>query len=412
MASERVERRLTAILAADVAGYSRLIGLDEEGTHLRLKEHLCVLVDPTIREYRGRVVKTSGDVMLAEFGSVVDAVRCAVDVQRGMAERNAGVPQDKRIEFRIGINVGDIIIDGGDIFGDGVNVAARLEGLAHPLGICVSRRVQEDTHGKLDVGFEDMGNKHLKNIASPVRVYAARFDTKSPDRPPRLDLPDKPSIAVLPFDNMSADAGQDYLADGIVEAITAALSRIRSFFVIARTSAFTYKGRRANVRGVGIELGVAYVLEGSVQKVANRLRIFVQLIETEGGAHVWSSRYDGAVEEVFDLQDRITEQVAGALQPSIRTAEIERSRRKRPQDLGSYDYTMRAMPHAWALEKEESAPRAARSLAPRRKTLVCGGGLLCVTRGLKVCSVAFRGLGWNSARQGKRLSIGLRCRSW
>jgi adenylate cyclase len=355
MTSERVERRLTAVLAADVAGYSRLIGLDEEGTHVRLKEHLCVLFDPKITEYRGRIVKRTGDGMLAEFASVVDAVRCAVDVQRGMAERNAGAQQDKRIEFRIGINVGDIIIDGGDIFGDGVNVAARLEGLAQPGGICVSRRVQEDTHSKLDVGFEDMGNKQLKNIASPVRVYAVRLDTKLPDRPLRLDLPDKPSIAVLPFDNMSADAGQDYLADGIVEAITAELSRIRSFFVIARTSAFTYKGRRANVRDVGIELGVAYVLEGSVQKVANRLRIFVQLIETEGGAHIWSSRFDGAVEEVFDLQDRITEQVAGALQPSIRTAEIERSRRKRPQDLGSYDYTMRAMPHVWALEKEESS---------------------------------------------------------
>ena len=355
MANERVERRLAAILAADVAGYSRLVGLDEEDTHVRLKEHLCVLVDPKITEYHGRVVKKTGDGMLAEFGSVVDAVRCAIDLQRGMAERNAAVPQERRIEFRVGINVGDIIFDGGDIFGDGVNVAARLEGLAQPGGICVSRRVHEDICGKLHVGFEDMGNKQLKNIASPVRAYAVRLDTTSTDRSLLPDLPDKPSIAVLPFDNMSADAGQDYLADGIVEAITATLSRIRSFFVIARMSAFTYKGRRVNVREVGRELGVAYVLEGSVQKVANRLRIFVQLIETESGAHVWSSRYDGAVEEVFDLQDRITEQVTGALQPSIRTAEIERSRRKRPQDLGSYDYTMRAMPHVWALEKDESS---------------------------------------------------------
>jgi adenylate cyclase len=235
-----------------------------------------------------------------------------------------------------------------------VNVAARLEGLACPGGICVSRRVQEDTQGKLDIAFEDMGSKQLKNIASPVRVYAIRLDAKRTSEPLFPELPDKPSIAVLPFDNMSADAGQDYLADGIVEAITAALSRIRSFFVIARMSAFTYKGRRVNARDVGRELGVAYVLEGSVQKVEGRLRIFVQLIETDSGVDVWSSRYDGAVEEVFDLQDRITEQVAGALQPSIRIAEIERARRKLPQDLGSYDYTMRSMPHVWALEKEES----------------------------------------------------------
>jgi adenylate cyclase len=354
VATERIERRLTAIMAADVAGYSRLIGLEEEGTHVRLKEHLHVLVDPKITEHHGRVVKTTGDGMLAEFGSVVDAVRCAVDVQRGMAQRNVGVPPDRRIEFRIGINVGDIILDGSDIFGDGVNVAARLEGLAHPGGICVSHRVQEDTQGKLDVGFEYMGSKQLKNIANPVRVYTVRLDTEGTAGHLLPDVPDKPSIAVLPFDNMSADSGQDYLADGIVEAITAALSRIRSFFVIARTSAFTYKGRRVNVRDVGNQLGVAYVLEGSVQKLGNRLRIFVQLIETESDAHVWSSRYDGAVEEVFDLQDRITEQVAGALQPSIRIAEIERSRRKRPQDLGSYDYTMRSMPHVWALEREES----------------------------------------------------------
>jgi adenylate cyclase len=293
MANERVERRLTAILAADVAGYSRLIGQDEENTHVQLKEHLRVFVDPKITEHHGRVVKRTGDGMLAEFGSVVDAVRCALDVQRGMAERNAVVPQEKRIEFRVRINVGDIILDGGDIFGDGVNVAARLEGLAHPGGICVSRRVQEDICGKLDVGFEDMGNKQLKNIASPVRVYAVRLDTKSTDRSLLPDLPDKPSIAVLPFDSMSADAGQDYPADGIVEAITATLSRIRSFFVIARMSAFTYKGRRVNVRDVGRELGVAYVLEGSVQKVANRLRIFVQLMSSYPDLTV--SKFKGAM---------------------------------------------------------------------------------------------------------------------
>ncbi|MGO8915116.1 MAG: tetratricopeptide repeat protein [Stellaceae bacterium] len=355
MASNRVERRLTAILAADIAGYSRLMGADEEGTLTQMKSHRRALIDPKIAEHRGRIVKTTGDGLLVEFASVVDAVRCAVDVQRGMVARNAEIAPDKRIEFRVGVNVGDIIIDGGDIFGDGVNVAARLEGLAEPGGICVSARVQEDVRGRLDIAFADEGEQQLKNIAWPVRVYRVQLGSVTATLRPALALPDKPSIAVLPFDNMSGGPDQDYLADGIVEAITAALSRIRSFFVIARNSAFTYKGRAANVRDIGSELGVAYVLEGSVQKAGNRIRIIVQLIETEGGAHVWTGRHDGTIDDIFDLQDRITEQVAGALQPSIRIAEIERSRRKRPQDLGAYDYAMRAMPHVWALEKEESA---------------------------------------------------------
>jgi adenylate cyclase len=355
VASDRVERRLTAILAADIAGYSRLMGADEEGTLSQMKTHRRALFDPKIEEHRGRIVKTTGDGLLAEFASVVDAMRCAVDVQRGMIVRNAEIANDKRIEFRIGVNVGDIIIDGGDIFGDGVNVAARLEGLAEPGGICVSARVQEDIRGKLDIGLADEGEQQLKNIAWPVRVYRVQLGAATAPVRPALALPDKPSIAVLPFNNMSGEPDQEYLADGIVEAITGALSRIRSFFVIARNSAFTYKGRAANVRDIGGELGVAYVLEGSVQKAGNRVRIIVQLIETEGGAHVWTGRHDGTLDDIFDLQDRITEQVAGALQPSIRIAEIERSRRKRPQDLGAYDYAMRAMPHVWALEKDESA---------------------------------------------------------
>jgi adenylate cyclase len=354
MAEERAERRLTAILAADVAGYSRLMGADEEGTLSQMKSHRRALVDPKIEEHRGRIVKTTGDGLLAEFASVVDAVRCAVDVQRGMLERNAEIAKDKKIEFRMGVNVGDIIIDGGDIFGDGVNVAARLEGLAEPGGICVSARVQEDVRGKLDIAFDDEGELQLKNIARPVRVYRVQFSVPASAARAALPIPDKPSIAVMPFDSLSADPDQAYLADGIVEAITAELSRIRSFFVIARNSAFTYKGRAVNVRDIGRELGVAYLLEGSVQKAGNRLRITVQMIETEGGAHVWSSRYDGTMDDIFDLQDRITEQVAGALQPSIRIAEIERSKRKRPHDLGAYDYAMRAMPHVWALEKDES----------------------------------------------------------
>jgi adenylate cyclase len=359
---ERVERRLAAVLAADIAGYSRLMGRDEERTLAQLKAFRKTLVDPGIAAHRGRIVKTTGDGMLLEFASAVDAARCAVEIQREMAQRNVAVPAELRIEFRIGIHVGDIIIDDNDIFGDGVNIAARLESIAEPGGVCISDDAHRQIRGKIDVAFDDFGEQNLKNIAEPMRAWHLRLAGKitaairaPPTRVQSLTLPDKPSIVVLPFDNMSAETGQDYLADGIVEAITAALSCIRSFFVIARTSAFTYKGRATNARDVGKELGVAYLLEGSVQKAGNRLRIIVQLIETEGGAHVWSSRFDGGMDEFFDLEDRITEQVAGALQPSIRIAEIERSRRKRPQDLGSYDYTMRAMPHVWALEKEESA---------------------------------------------------------
>jgi adenylate cyclase len=359
LSDERVDRRLAAVLAADIAGYSRLMGRNEERTLAQLKVFRKTLVDPGIASHHGRIVKTTGDGMLVEFSSAVDAARCAVEVQRAMAERNVDVPPELRIEFRIGIHVGDIMIDDDDIFGDGVNIAARLEGIAKPGGVCISDDTHRQIRGKVDIAFDDIGEQALKNIAEPMRAWHMRPNAapSTPDAPkPReLALPDKPSIVVLPFDNMSAEPEQEFLADGIVEAITATLSCIRSFFVIARSSAFTYKGRATDARAIGKELGVAYLLEGSVQKVGNRLRITVQLIETEGGAHVWSSRYDGTVDEFFDLQDRITQQIAGALQPSIRSAEIERSRRRRPQDLGSYDYTMRAMPHVWVLEKEESA---------------------------------------------------------
>jgi len=362
---ERVERRLAAVLAADVAGYSRLMGRNEEGTLAELKSLRKTLTDPAFATFRGRLVKTTGDGLMVEFASAVDAARCAVEIQRELAKRNAGLSADLRIEFRIGIHVGDIIIDDDDdIFGDGVNIAARLEGIAEPGGICVSDDAYRQIRGKIDVVFDDAGLQTLKNIAEPMRSWHLQLAGKGEAAIPLdsslsqtqdLVLPDKPSIVVLPFDNISAEPGQDYLADGIVEAITAALSCIRSFFVIARSSAFTYKGRATNARQIGKELGVAYLLEGSVQKAGNRLRIIVQLIETEGGAHVWSSRFDGTLDEFFDLEDRITEQVAGALQPSVRIAEVERARRKRPQDLGSYDFTMRAMPHVWVLEKEESS---------------------------------------------------------
>ena len=293
MASERVERRLRAILAADVAGYSRLTGIDEEGTHVRLKEHLRALVDPCIAEHRGRVVKTTGDGMLAEFGSVVDAVRCALHVQRGMAERNKDLPPERRIEFRIGINLGDIILDAGDIFGDGVNVAARIEALAEPGGICLSDDVQRQ-RGKLDASFEDAGEQRLKNIARPVRVFRVRPVGGVATPRPGLALPNKPSIAVLPFQNLNGDPEQEYFADGIVEDIVTALSRFRNLFVISRNSSFTYKGRAVDVKQVGRELGVRYVLEGSVRKAADRVRITAQLIDAASGAHLWADRFDGA----------------------------------------------------------------------------------------------------------------------
>jgi TolB-like protein/Tfp pilus assembly protein PilF len=339
--ADRVERRLTAILAADVAGYSRLMGADEEGTLAQLKAHRRALVDPKITEHRGRIVKTTGDGMLVEFASVVDALRCAVEVQRGMIERNAEVPQDKRIEFRMGIHQGDIIIDGGDIFGDGVNVAARLEALAEPGGICVSARVQEDVRGRLDIGFEDLGEQTLKNIAWPVRVYRVQPTVAAASPRPALPLPDKPSIAVLPFQNMSGDPEQEYFADGIVEEIITALSRIRWLFVIARNSSFTYKGRPVDVKQVGRELGVRYVLEGSVRKAGSRVRIAGQLVDASTGAHIWAERFEGTIEDVFDLQDQVTASVVGAITPKLEQVEIERTRRKPTESLDAYDYYLR-----------------------------------------------------------------------
>jgi adenylate cyclase len=342
LATERVERRLTAILAADVAGYSRLMGADEEATLTQLKAHRRALVDPKITEHRGRIVKTTGDGMLVEFASVVDALRCAVEVQAGMAKRNAEVPQDRRIEFRVGINVGDIIIDGGDIFGDGVNVAARLEGLAEPGGICVSSRVQEDAQGKLEITFENAGEQQLKNIARPVRVYRVRLSGAAEDPRPALPLPDKPSIAVLPFQNMSGDREQDYFADGITEDIITALSRFRWFFVIARNSTFVYKGKAIDVKQVARELGVRYVLEGSVRKAASRVRISAQLIDASTGTHLWAERYDRDIADIFAVQDEITEQVAGAIEPELLKSEGSAAIR-RTDNLSAWDLVRQAM---------------------------------------------------------------------
>jgi TolB-like protein/class 3 adenylate cyclase len=353
LTAEPVERRLAAVLAADIAGYSLLMGRDEEGTLSRLKAFRKTLVDPTITAHRGRIVKTTGDGMLVEFASAVDAARCAVEVQRGVAVQNAGVPLNARIEFRIGIHVGDIIFDDNDIFGDGVNIAARLEGIAEPGGICISDDAQRQIRGKLDSPpFEDMGPQNLKNIAEPMRAWRLSVDAKSSaylsgDRSAEtaqtLALPDKPSIAVLPFQNMSSDAEQEYFADGTVEDIITALSRYPSLFVIARNSSFTYKGQAVDVKRIGRELGVRYVLEGSVRKVRDRVRVTGQLIDASTGAHLWADRFEGGLEDIFDLQDDITLRVVGAIAPKLEQAEIVRAMRKPTESLDGYDYYLRAM---------------------------------------------------------------------
>jgi TolB-like protein/class 3 adenylate cyclase len=353
-------RRLTAILAADVAGYSRLMGTDEEGTHERLKAHRRELVDPKIAEHHGRMVKTTGDGVLVEFPSVVDAVRCAVAVQRGMVERNSAIPPEERIEFRVGINLGDIIAEGEDIFGNGVNVAARLEALAEPGGICVSRVVRDQVRDRLDYTFEDLGEQQVKNIARPVRVYRVRdratpTEAPAPASPQPLALPDKPSIAVLPFANMSGDPEQEYFADGMVEETITALSRIRWLFVIARNSSFTYKGRAVDVKQVGRELGVRYVLEGSVRKAGGRVRITAQLIDALTGTHLWADRFDGSLQDVFELQDKVAVSVAGVIEPTLQAAEIRRSAERPTSDLTAYDLYLRALPAPSSFDKDRVA---------------------------------------------------------
>jgi TolB-like protein/class 3 adenylate cyclase len=354
-------RRLAAILAADVAGYSRLIGADEEGTLNRLRSIRAELIDPKISEHRGRIVKTTGDGLLVEFSSVVDALRCATEIQNAMAEGNARIAAEERIEFRIGVHQGDIVVDDGDIFGNGVNVAARLESLADPGGICVSARVQEDVAGRLDITFDDIGEQSLKNIARPVRVYRVRLPAEENrlksapvDGTPVLPLPDKPSIAVVPFANMSGDPEQEYFADGMVEEIITALSRIKWLFVIARNSSFTYKGQAVDVKQVGRELGVRYVLEGSVRKAGQRVRITGQLIDASTGTHLWADRFDGSLEDVFDLQDRVAISVAGVIEPTLQAAETARSAGRPTNDLTAYDLYLRALPLYQPYEKEQT----------------------------------------------------------
>ena len=355
---EILPRKLVAILYADVAGYSRLTGEDEDATHRALTEYLD-LISTFIETHHGEVMHYAGDAVLAKFDAVVNALSAAIAIQNELRIRNETVPDDSKIQFRIGINTGDVIEDRGDIYGDGVNVAARLECLSNPGGICVSDAVRSAIGKKLDLIYEDLGEQEVKNISEPVRSYKilmawekASIPVDSMNRV--LELPDKPSIAVLAFINLSNDPEQDYFADGIVDSITTALSRIKTFFVIARTSAFIFKDQAVTFEKVRDVLGVRYFLEGSVQKVGKRVRINVQLIETTAGVHVWADKYDGPLSDIFELQDKIIEQVAGALHPNILQAEIDRSRRKPPQDLGAYDYVIRSMSFVWALNRDDN----------------------------------------------------------
>jgi adenylate cyclase len=354
-------RRLAAILAADVVGYSRLMGLDEVATLQALKAHRREVVDPAIAAHHGRIVKTTGDGMLVEFASAVDAVNCAMVIQKSMADRNdanaTNANGSPRIVFRIGINVGDIIIDGDDIFGDGVNVAARVEAECEPGGVYLSANAFEQIRSKTSFAFDDMGERQLKNIDRPVRIYAARagepkvaapsneqatiFGLQDTGKP--LALPDKPSIAVLPFQNMSGDPEQEYFADGMVEDIITALSRFKSLFVIARNSSFTYKGKAVDIKQVGRELGVRYVLEGSVRKAGARLRITGQLIDAATGAHLWADKFEGELQEVFDLQDDVATSVVGAIAPRLIAADAELAKRKPPESWDSYDFYLRGI---------------------------------------------------------------------
>jgi TolB-like protein/Tfp pilus assembly protein PilF len=356
-----LERRLSAILAADLAGYTRLISLDEAGTLKRFRELRQRYLEPLVADHRGRVVKLMGDGLLVEFASIVDALTCAIAWQKIVADREVGTDEERRFKFRIGINLGDVIVEGDDIHGDGVNVAARLESLADPGGICLSGDAYRQVRGKIEADFEDLGEREVKNLSEPIRVYSIDSGASAPiarsSADATLPRPDKPTIAVLPFTNMSGDAEQDYFADGMVEDIITALSRFRNLFVIARDSSFTYKGRSEKVQTVGRELGVRYVLEGSVRKVGNRVRITGQLIDAATGSHLWADRFDGTLEDVFDLQDQVTASVVGAIAPRLEQAEIERAKRKPTESLDAYDYYLRGMAavHRWEREANKEA---------------------------------------------------------
>jgi adenylate cyclase len=353
-----VTRKLVAVFAADVEGYSRLMGADEVGTLKGLTERRAIL-DRLIGEHRGRIANTAGDSVLAEFGSAVDAVKCAVEAQAALAEANASLPPDRRISFRIGVHIGDVMIRAGDLFGDGVNIAARLQTLANPGAVCISGATYDQVRKVVPMTFVDIGAQQVKNIQEPIRAYqvvAPREVREAPahvaeaDSPP--PLPDKPSIAVLPFDNLSGDPEQEYFAHGMVEEIITALSRFKSLFVIARNSSFTYKGKAVDIKKVGRELGVRYVLEGSVRKASGKVRITGQLIDAITGAHIWADRFERDFDDIFALQDEVTVAVVSAIQPKLFHAEIEMATRRRPENLTAYDFYLRAMQQYYPSTRE------------------------------------------------------------
>jgi adenylate cyclase len=393
----REQRKLAAIVAADVVGYSRLMGRDESWTLARLRKHRAEHLNPVLTKYGGRLVKLTGDGALIEFGSAVDALSAAIEFQQAMAEVNADRSADTALVFRMGLHLGDLIVDGDDLYGDGVNVAARLEGEAPAGGILISRNIRDAVTGRLNATFEDLGGLSLKNIERPVRTFKVHWKASdwrtqaAPEvpvapavtlqsSPTPLPLPDKPSIAVLPFQNMSGDPEQEYFVDGLVEDIITALSRFKSLFVIARNSSFTYKGHVVDIKQVGRELGVRYVLEGSVRKAGGRVRITGQLIDSETGTHRWADRFDGALEDIFELQDEVTQKVVTALVPTVEMAEVERARRKPTADLGSYDYYLKGLATFQMPSKEslDEAMRLFRQALERDPENVSAVGMLLV----------------------------------
>jgi TolB-like protein/class 3 adenylate cyclase/Tfp pilus assembly protein PilF len=393
-------RRLAAILAADVVGYSRLMGRDENGTLARFKSHVTERLEPTLARHGGRLVKLTGDGALVEFVSAVGALGAAVEFQQAMAEANRGQPADAAMVFRIGVHLGDLIDEDNDVYGDAVNISVRLEAQAPPGGIVVSRTVHEAVAGRVKATFEDLGNLELKNIERPIQAFRVAWqavDWPVSEAPPTTTpiagpppLPDKPSIAVLPFQNMSGDPEQEYFVDGLVEEIITGLSRSKAIFVIARNSSFTYKGRAVDVRQIGRELGVRYVLEGSVRKAGNRLRITGQLIEAENGVHLWADRFDGGLADIFDLQDQITAQVIGAIAPRVELAEIERARRK-TTNLDAYDYYLRA----WAALYRFSREGSQEALALLKKAIALDPDFALAYATEAVCYFIRRNFSWS-----------------
>lgn len=345
---QQEQRRLAAIMAADVTGYSRLMADDESGTLARLRGLRAEVLDPKITEFHGRIVGSAGDSLLVEFASVVNAVQCAIEVQVGLAERNAGLPEDKRMVFRIGVNLGDVIPEDGTIHGDGVNIAARLEKLAEPGGICIGRNVYDQVKGKLVCSYDDLGDQQFHNIPGPIRAFRVRSTTAPPWPADARPLPDKPSIAVLPFTNMSGDPDQEYFSDGITEDIITELSRFHEFTVIARNSSFRYKGRSPNIEEVGRELGVKYIVEGSVRKIGNRVRVTVQLIDATSAAHIWAERYDRGLDDIFAIQDEVTEAVVARIAEGIKGARALHARSRPLHSATAYDLVLQARPYRTA----------------------------------------------------------------